>query len=85
MQPTLYTAMLRIEGTYQNGRIELDSAPVIDLPVKVIITFPEIDGPVKSDAKSLRWSDFSFDRSRQLLKELKSSLAEEVISERRHS
>lgn len=79
--------MLEIKGTYQNGRIHLDSNPGIDLPSKVVVTFPEINDaiPAETHAKTLQWSDFSFDRSRQLLKNLKGSLSEEVISERRNS
>ncbi|MGN7888017.1 hypothetical protein ACN9ML_12070 [Dyadobacter endophyticus] len=76
--------MLEIKGTYQNGRIRLDSNPGIDLPLKVVVTFPEIDvaPPAETSQKVLQWSDFSFDRSRQLLKNLKSSLSEAVVSER---
>jgi hypothetical protein len=79
--------MLEIKGTYKNGRILLDSNPGIDLPSKVVVTFPEIDAitPTETRDKTLQWNDFSFDRSRQLLKNLKGSLSEEVISERRHS
>jgi len=79
--------MLEIKGTYQNGRIHLDSNPEIDLPVKVIVTFPEIEVATSAETneKMLNWSDFSFDRSRKVLKNLKSSLSEEVISERRNA
>lgn len=79
--------MLEIKGTYKNGRILLDSNPSIDLPSKVVVTFPEIDvtTPAETSQKMLQWGDFSFDRSRQLLKNLKSSLSEAVISERRNS
>ena len=79
--------MLEIKGTYQNGRILLDSNPGIDLPSKVVVTFPEIKDttPAETNAKTLQWSDFSFDRSRQLLKNLKGSLSEDIISERRNS
>lgn len=79
--------MLEIKGTYQNGKIHLDSTPRIDLPSKVVVTFPEIDSNIQAEPRrqELRWSDFSFDRSRRLLKNLKSSLAEEVISERRNA
>lgn len=79
--------MLEIKGTYRNGRIHLDSKPGVDLPLKVIVTFPQIDVTPQANEgqKTLQWSDFSFDRSRQLLKDLKGSLSEEVISERRNS
>lgn len=78
--------MLEIKGTYKNGRIHLDSNPRIDIPSKVVVTFPELDvtTPAKTSQKALQWNDFSFDRSRQLLKNLKGSLSEEVISERRN-
>ncbi|SDG52674.1 hypothetical protein SAMN04487996_119153 [Dyadobacter soli] len=79
--------MLEIKGTYQNGRIHLDSNPRIGLPSKVIVTFPEIEveTPGETDRKTLQWGDFSFDKSRKLLKNLKGSLAEEVISQRRNA
>ena len=79
--------MLEIKGTYQNGRIHLDSNPGVDRLSKVVVTFPEIDvtTPAETTEKALRWSDFSFDKSRRLLKDLKGSLSEEVISERRNS
>lgn len=79
--------MLEIKGTYQNGRIHLDSNPDVDRPSKVVVTFPEIEvnAPVETSQKKLQWSDFSFDRSRKLLKNLKGSLSEEIISERRNS
>ncbi|MBO9611491.1 MAG: hypothetical protein J7619_02290 [Dyadobacter sp.] len=79
--------MLEIKGTYQNGRIRLDSNPGVDSPSKVVVTFPEIDlnAPAKTSQKKLQWSDFSFDRSRKLLKDLKGSLSEELVSERRNA
>lgn len=79
--------MLEIKGTYQNGRIHLDSNPGVDRPSKVVVSFPEIDveAPAEPKEKALRWSNFSFDKSRQLLKNLKGSLSDEVVSERRHS
>lgn len=79
--------MLEIKGTYQNGRIYLDSNPRVDFPSKVIVRFPEIENEVPAETAEgpLRWSDFSFDKSRDLLKHLKGSLSEDIISERRNS
>jgi hypothetical protein len=79
--------MLKIKGTYQNGSIHLDSHPALNRTVKVTVTFPEIDlpSPTETTPKVLKWSDFSFDKSRQLLKDLKSSLSGEVITERRNA
>ena len=79
--------MLKIKGTYQNGSIHLDSQPAVNRSVKVIVTFPEADVPSPAEAtpKILKWNDFSFDKSRQLLKNLKGSLSEEVITERRNA
>jgi hypothetical protein len=78
--------MLEIKGTYQNGTIHLDSNPATDLPVKVIVTFPDVDvlTPSITTPKTLKWHDFSFGESRQVLKKLKSSLSDEVILERRN-
>ncbi|WP_342083933.1 hypothetical protein [Dyadobacter sp. OTU695] len=75
--------MLEIKGTYQNGTIRLDSNPVTDLPVKVVVNFPDMD-VLPPSPKILKWHDFSFSKSRQILKNLKSSLSEEVILERRN-
>lgn len=78
--------MLEIKGTYQNGTIRLDSNPATDLPVKVIVTFPDVDvsPPSVVAPKILKWRDFSFGKSRKVLKNLKSSLSAEVILERRN-
>ncbi|WP_143061723.1 hypothetical protein [Dyadobacter sp. SG02] len=64
----------------------MDSNRRIASPSKVIVAFPEIEvaPPAKTDENTLLWSDFSFDKSRQLLKNLKGSLSDEIISERRN-
>ena len=79
--------MLKIKGTYQNGRIDLESNPAVNTPVKVIVTFREVKSPAPAESfpKVLRWADFACDKSRRLLKNLKSSLSEEVTSDRRNS
>ncbi len=72
--------MVQVSGTYHNGTITLDEAMVIVKPVKVIVTFIE-DGIVEE--KRLTVDDFSFLRSRQLLKNVKGKLSDAVIEERR--
>jgi len=50
-------------------------------PVRVMITF--LDGPPEGSNKALSLEDFSFAKSRERLKHIKTSLSEEVINERR--
>lgn len=73
--------MIQVNGTYSNGRITLDKAIAIDKPVKVIVTFVEEDTDVEKDRLTI--NDFSFLRSRELLKNVKGSLSDAVIEERR--
>jgi hypothetical protein len=53
---------------------------VTDKPVKVIVTFMEGD---VAEKKRLTLNDFSFLRSRQLLKDVKGDLSTSVTEERR--
>lgn len=79
--------MLKIKGTYQDGRVDLDSRPTATKAIKVIVTFPdpELSRPVNTSPDILQWDDFSFDKARQLLKDLKSPLSDEVTTERRNA
>ncbi len=73
--------MLAVKGIYKDGNIILNEKVDTDKPVEVIITFlDEIESPSE---KKLDISNFSFNKSRELLKNLKSSLSQEIIEERR--
>lgn len=73
--------MLAIHGIYQNGFVKFDKEISFDNPVKVIVTFLE-EMDVKTD-ESLKFSDYSFAKSRELLNEYKGSFSESVVEERR--
>ena len=73
--------MVAVVGTYQNGYVKLDKEYITDNPVRVIVTFlEEIEAGM---GKAVSLSDFSFSKSQDNLQHLKSSLAEEVINDRR--
>ena len=73
--------MVQLSGTYDNGSITLDEPINIDKPVKVLVTFVDVELDIKE--KHLTLNDFSFAKSRELLKDLKSSLSDTGIEERR--
>jgi len=74
--------MIALNGTYYNGHLELDSPVKSDKPLRVIVTFLEenIELEEKKKPKKQR---FSFQRSRELLRNYKGSLSDAVIEERR--
>jgi hypothetical protein len=72
--------MIQVGGIYDKGTIILDQAMTIDKPVKVIVTF--IDEAVDEKVR-LTLSDFSFLRSRRLLKDVNGCISDAVIEERR--
>ena len=69
--------MIRISGTYFNGKLHLDKPVKTKKPLKVVVTFEELNN------KRLELSDFSFFETRELLKDYKGSFSDEVIEERR--
>ncbi|MFI5139819.1 MAG: hypothetical protein ACHQIM_18500 [Sphingobacteriales bacterium] len=73
--------MIQVSGTYNDGNITLDKKLGIKKPVKVIVTFDEED--LVSEEKRLTINDFSFLKSRELLKNVKGNLSDAVIEERR--
>lgn len=73
--------MITITGTFEKGKITFDQEINTDKPIKVIITFLE---DVEYIAKEgFKLSDFSFSKTRSLLKSFKGSFSETVIEERR--
>jgi hypothetical protein len=69
--------MTTLTGTYYKGKLKLDKPFVTNKPVKVTIYYNE------DEVSSLSLSDFSFVETQELLKECKTSFADEVIEERR--
>jgi len=69
--------MLRVNGTYYNGKLQLDKPVKTKKPLKVVVTFDDLQG------KRLNLTDFSFAETQELLKDYKGSFSDEVIEERR--
>jgi len=73
--------MVQLSGTYDNGTITLDKKIATDKPVKVLVTF--VDEDVVVEKERLTLNDFSFLKSRELLKDVRTTLSDAVIEERR--
>ena len=73
--------MLSIVGTYTNGQITFEREISIKKPVKVIITF--FEDVITQTGRGLKLTDFSFSKTRELLKDYKGSFSDTVIEERR--
>jgi hypothetical protein len=73
--------MVQISGIYANGTITLDKPININKQVKVLVMFKDEDINMKE--KRLTLDDFSFAKSRELLKDVKGNLSDAVIDERR--
>ena len=75
--------MLQIAGTYYKGKVHLEEIIPTDHPIKVTVVFEEdVD---KAKLKRLKFSDFSFTRSREILKNKEWSFSDTVIEERREA
>lgn len=73
--------MLTIKGIYENGKISLQEKVKTTKQVNVIVTFLENVEIPNSGNLDLR--KFSFNKSRELLKDYKGSLSDAVVEERR--
>ena len=73
--------MIAASGIFQDGTILLDNVYVSKKPVKVIVTFLEEVEPVSETR--LKFDDFSFAKSREVLAGYKGSFADDVIEDRR--
>ena len=74
--------MLQLSGTYYQGKIYLEKIIPTDRPLKVVVMFEE---DIQLESKGLKLSDFSFAKSRRLLKDVKGSFSDTVIDERREA
>ncbi|MEO6838681.1 MAG: hypothetical protein ABI185_09850 [Ginsengibacter sp.] len=73
--------MLQLTGTYYKGKVHLEKIIPTDHPLKVTVVFEdEID---KAEPKKLKFSDFSFAKSREILRNKEWSFSDTVIEERR--
>jgi hypothetical protein len=75
--------MLRLTGTYYEGKVHLGKIIPTDRPLKVTVIFEEEVS--KPEPSRLTFSDFSFAKTREILKNTKGSLSETVIEERREA
>ena len=76
-------SMLQLTGTYYKGKVHLEKIIPTDRPVKVTVVFEEeVSTP---ESKRLKFSDFSFAKARDILKNKKWSFSDTVIEERREA
>ena len=73
--------MLSVRGVYENGEIKFTEKVSITRETPVIVTF--LEDLEKEETKKLNLSDFSFNRSKEILKDYKGSLSDALIEERR--
>jgi len=73
--------MLTIKGVYDQGRIKLNQDVKFKKVINVLITFLE-DADIQDQIPS-RKNNFSFKKSKELLKNYKGSLSQAVLEERR--
>ena len=69
--------MKTVKGTYYNGKLTLDEPLETDRPIKVTVIVEE------ENQSEFKLSDFSFEESQEMLKDVKTSFSEEVVEERR--
>lgn len=74
--------MLHLKGTYYEGKVHLEKVIPTDHPIKVVVMFEEDVAP---ESRALKLSDFSFAKSRQLLRHVTSSFSDTVTDERREA
>ena len=73
--------MLHVTGIYYKGEVHLEKIIPTDHPLKVTVIFEEEVS--KPESKGLKFSDFSFAKSREILKNKEWSFSDTVIEERR--
>jgi hypothetical protein len=73
--------MLSVRGIYEKGEITLTEKIPTERKVEVIVTF--LENTEEERRQQLNLDQFSFKKSRELLKHYKGSLSDEIIAERR--
>jgi hypothetical protein len=81
--PARSNQMLSVRGVYERGKIKLKEKVPTTVTTPVIVTFLEDIEKEKEEPRKLNLAEFSFNRSRELLKDYKGSLSDAVIEERR--
>jgi len=74
--------MLQLSGTYYQGKVHLEKVVPTDRPLKVVVMFEE---DISAEPAALKLSDFSFAKSRELLQNVKGSISDSIIEERREA
>ncbi len=74
--------MPSVKAIYKNGKVILKEKVDTKEPVEVRIMFPSKRRGTIGRKKQLNLDSFSFKKSQELLRNLKSSLSDEVIKER---
>ena len=75
--------MLQLTGTYYKGKVHLEKIIPTDHPLKVTVLFEEeVDN---AEPKKLKFSDFSFAKSREILKNKEWSFSDTIIEDRREA
>lgn len=73
--------MVVVKGTYENGVVTFEEEIKTNKPVKVSVTFLE---DVETNSKNrVTMDSFSFRETRHLLRNLTTSLSDDLINERR--
>jgi hypothetical protein len=73
--------MLAVKGIYQSGQLILQEKVPFTEPITCIVTF--LEEPKKLTSKKLELAQFSFAQSREILKNVKGSLSDALVEERR--
>jgi hypothetical protein len=73
--------MLAIKGIFDNGKVKLEKQVHSTKPLHVIVTF--LDDVNEENDELIDLNKFSFLQSQEVLKNLKSSLSDTVIEERK--
>lgn len=73
--------MLQVIGIYYDGKVHLEKVFPTDHPINVVVVFEE---DMQSPLQELKLSDFSYAKSRLLLKNVKGSFSDSVIENRRN-
>jgi hypothetical protein len=69
--------MLSLVGTYINGYLKLDKEYTTENPVKVIVTF--LEEVQNNSEKELVLADFSFSKSKKILKIFKALFQKQLL------
>ncbi len=73
--------MLQLTGTYYEGKVHLQKIIPTDRPLRVTVVFEEEVS--NTEVKGLEFSDFSFAKTREILKNKEWSFSNTVVDERR--